>query len=92
MFSEMNILFIENKKKAENDKWLLEILGCEVEIYNNVLEALNFLKSHENFFDVIFIDSEMPKLNGIEFTKKLRKWEKEADVKQTPIIIISANS
>ena len=36
MFSEMQVLLIEDKKKEENfNEKLLEVLGCEVEISNN---------------------------------------------------------
>lgn len=43
----------------------MEALGCEVEIYNDASKALKFIKNNEEHFDVILMDAEMPKMNGI---------------------------
>lgn len=39
--------------------------------YNNPMEALNFIKS-SNSFDLIFIDVDMPYINGVELSRLIR--------------------
>lgn len=58
-------------------------------IANNGMEALKISK--ENNFDCILMDLQMPEMNGIEATKKIRKFEK-ASGKHLPIIAVSAYS
>jgi len=35
-------------------------------------EALSYFKSNQNYYDIIFIDIVMPKMNGIELAEKLK--------------------
>ena len=41
-------------------------------------------------FDIIIMDSLMPKLNGADTCIAIRKWEKESGIKKTPILGFSA--
>ena len=61
----------------------LEKYGLDVEIVSNGLEALN--KTKESKYDIIFMDLQMPIMDGFEATKKIR----ERDI-TTPIIALSA--
>lgn len=47
-------------------------------------EALEVLKS--NWVDLIFLDINMPKMNGMEFMSRLRNDEK---LESTPVIVVS---
>ena len=60
IFSEMQVLIVENKKKEQSCQNLLEILGCEVDIQNNVTKAIKYFKNEKKSFDVILLDAEMP--------------------------------
>ncbi len=43
-------------------------------------------------FDLVFMDIEMPIMDGYEATRKIRQWEKEQDLKATPIIALTAHA
>jgi PAS domain S-box-containing protein len=42
-------------------------------------------------FDVVLMDIQMPRLNGVEATRQIRAWEFEQGRVATPIIALSAN-
>lgn len=52
-------------------------------------EALAFF--NVDTFDVIFMDIQMPNLDGYEATKQIRKKEQELNLSPTPIICLSSN-
>ncbi len=64
---------------------LLQKLGLKVIAVNNGIEALQKIPTEH--FDLIFMDMQMPQMNGYETTKKLRSM----DI-QTPIIAITAHA
>jgi PAS domain S-box-containing protein len=43
-------------------------------------------------YDIVFMDLQMPKLNGFEATQQIRQWEKENHLPETPIIAVSAQT
>ncbi len=65
-------------------KDLLECDNMSCMIANNALHALRILNFHK--FDLIISDIEMPFLNGLEFYKKLRQFDKT-----TEFILTSGN-
>ena len=81
-----NVLLTEDDKV--NQMVVTRILnehGYSVDIANNGLEAVEMCEN--NFYDVILMDIQMPELDGIEATKRIRANEKD---KHTPIIAITA--
>ncbi|MFI4913320.1 MAG: response regulator [Sedimentisphaeraceae bacterium JB056] len=66
-------------------KLMLEKMGLTVFIAGDGLEALE--KVRENSFDLIFMDIQMPRMNGYDATRQIRK----AGI-NTPIISITANA
>ena len=52
-------------------------------------EALMFLEDRANIPDIILLDLNMPKINGIEF---LRIIKKDEDLKHIPTIILTTSS
>lgn len=64
---------------------MLKNMGCQVSVASNGQEAINLVKN--NTYHLIFMDIQMPLLNGYEATKWLRN-----EMKITvPIIGLSAN-
>ena len=41
-------------------------------------------------FDLVFMDCQMPVMNGFEATKQIRQWEKETGARRIPIIALTA--
>ena len=67
----------------------LEGFGCTITPAGNGLEALASVK--ERNFDLIFMDCQMPEMDGFEATKEIRKLQNNTDVR-TPIIALTANA
>lgn len=66
---------------------ILENIGCDVLIAYDGQNALEILK--ENKFDIIFMDINMPVLNGCDATIKFRELENKKG--HTPIVALTAN-
>jgi signal transduction histidine kinase/CheY-like chemotaxis protein len=66
---------------------LLEKMGCRVDIADDGLVAVEMFAKH--FYDLVFMDCQMPKMDGFEATIKIREMETDH---RTPIIALTANS
>jgi signal transduction histidine kinase/ActR/RegA family two-component response regulator len=66
-------------------KLLLQKIGFDVTVVNDGAEAVNEARKHE--FDLVFMDIHMPKMNGYEATRAMRK-----EGIATPIIALTANA
>ncbi|MCL2253624.1 MAG: ATP-binding protein [Lachnospiraceae bacterium] len=92
-FSGKRILMVEdNELNMEIAVDLLEMTGVTVEAAENGLIAVNMVKDHvENYYDLIFMDVQMPIMNGYEATKAIRGLGRR-DTLRLPIIAITANA
>ncbi len=68
---------------------LLENLGCKVTIVNNGKEAVK--AATETRFDIIFMDIQMPEMDGMEATGLIREYEKPLG-QHTPIVAMTAHA
>ncbi len=66
---------------------MLKKMGCTVSLANNGMEAVEKVK--QNPPDFIFMDCEMPKLDGYQATKAIREYEADKD-RNTPIVALTA--
>lgn len=91
-FSGKQFLLVEdNEVNLEIALAILKMTGASITVAHNGLEAVEtFKKSPENFFDIIFMDIKMPKMNGCEATKIIRNLERK-DAVTTPVIAMTAN-
>lgn len=71
-------------------KKTLEDLGMRVSIANNGLEA--FAKHKDGDFNLIFMDIQMPFLDGTEATAEILEYEKATNSKHVPIVALTANA
>ncbi len=69
---------------------ILDNAEMTYEIANNGLEAIEKFKT--NTYDLILMDENMPKLNGIAATKEILRIEKEKNLLHTPIIALTASA
>jgi len=69
---------------------MLEHLGCQVDIVDNGLEAIKAVE--KNKYDLIFIDCQMPVMNGYDATENIRKLEGQTGENRTPIIALTAQA
>ncbi|MEW6996920.1 two-component regulator propeller domain-containing protein [Colwelliaceae bacterium BS250] len=83
------ILLVEDAiTNQEVAKAMLHMYGCEVDIANNGAIALDMVKINQ--YDLIFMDCQMPVMDGFKATKYIRKWQKEQRIKTTPIVALTA--
>lgn len=79
---------------AINQKLILKVLsdyGLKVTLANNGLEAFEQRRNH-NDFDLIFMDIQMPVMDGVEATHEILDYEEDEEVKHIPIIALTANA
>jgi CheY-like chemotaxis protein len=66
------ILFVDDESDMTSlFKRILEFAGFSVDIFNDSANALNNFRPH--FYDLVIIDIVMPKMDGFELLKELRK-------------------
>lgn len=66
---------------------LLEGSGIDIDIAFNGMEVIDMYQSSKEKYELIFMDIQMPILDGYEATQKIRSHDKEI-----PIVALSANA
>ena len=88
---DANVLVAEdNQINQKLIKRTLEDLGLTITLANNGLEA--FEKRKNNDFDMIFMDIQMPVLDGVEATLEILEYEEDYNKPHTPIVALTANA
>jgi signal transduction histidine kinase/CheY-like chemotaxis protein len=90
-FNHINALVAEDN--LINQKLILvtlENFGLEVTLASNGKEALEHRKNE--VYDIIFMDIQMPIMNGMEATKAIIQYEEEENLEHIPIIALTANA
>src|SRR5262245_22958287 len=64
---------------------ILELMGVDVEVAENGKEALELYQKEK--YDLIFMDIQMPEMDGYQTTREIRRAEKDTHV---PIIALTA--
>ncbi len=88
----MKILVAEDNKSNQNVVLaFLRKTGHEVVIVENGKEALDKVTGDEQF-DIVLMDIEMPEMDGLTATEKIRQWEERGKVERTPIVALTAHA
>ncbi|HTN31202.1 MAG TPA: response regulator [Pseudomonas sp.] len=69
---------------------LLNDLGAKVTAVDSGFAALDQVRQHS--FDLIFMDVQMPGMDGLKTTEAIRAWETEQARAQTPIVALTAHA
>ncbi len=93
LFSGIHALVVEdnpiNQKMIQHT---LKNIGITTDCANNGRVGLEmFMKNHQNY-DVVFMDIQMPVMNGVEATKNILAYEQSMELNHTPIIAVTANA
>lgn len=83
------LLAEDNEVNQKVQQRMLKRIGCEVDIAENGKVAVEKLKV--TGFDIIFMDCQMPVMDGIEATKTIRNLE-DSMKKQIPIIALTGHA
>src|SRR5574344_215715 len=86
------LLVEDNEINLEIAKRILEEIGFTVDSAENGAKAVTkFIKSQLNYYRIIFMDIQMPIMNGYEATETIRSLERK-DAKEIPIIAMTADA
>ncbi len=82
-----------NQKLAE---MMLSKAGYKVEVADNGQKAFEKYTDAPDKFNLIFMDIQMPEMDGFEATRKIREWEhnnsKDGQLNKIPIVAMTANA
>ena len=90
---EVNLSILAVDDNATNRKVIEMILaqsGVDLFLCTNGQEALDAYKT--NNFDLILMDLQMPIMDGLTATKKIREFERENHLPHVPLVAVSANA
>jgi signal transduction histidine kinase/CheY-like chemotaxis protein len=91
-FEGKSVLVVEdNKVNQLVIRGMLKKLHVDVTIAENGQVALDYIIKRSQRFDLIFMDCEMPVLDGFSATKRLRDYEASRKIPAIPIVALSAH-
>jgi len=92
LFSNIHALVVEdNPINQKMIKHTLKNLGITSECANNGKEGLDMYMNSSDY-NVVFMDIQMPIMNGVEATKQILEYEATHHLAHTPIIAVTANA
>ncbi len=84
------LLVEDNKLNQRVASKVMDKLGLSVMIAENGKEAIELLQ--KNAFDIIFMDVQMPEMDGIETTKHIRSGDAGEERREIPIVALTAHA
>ncbi len=89
----LSVLLVEdNRVNQMVAKGVLQKLGLHCDIAVNGVDAIEKLKQHEQPYDVLLMDVQMPEMDGYQATKLIRQGEAGSVHQDVIIIAMTANA
>ena len=93
LFSNIHALVVEdnpiNQKMIQHT---LKNIGITTECANNGKEGLDMYMQKAEEYNIIFMDIQMPLMNGVDATKAILAYEQGKQLDHTPIVAVTANA
>ena len=92
-YARKRVLIVEDTEiNMEIMMELLDMAGVQVETACNGREAVQMVAEHpEGYYDLVFMDIQMPVMDGYEATRHIRRMDRN-DAHTIPILAVSANT
>ena len=88
------VLVVEdNPVNREVAQCMLEIMGCQIDLAQNGVEAVE--KAAKHAYDLILMDCQMPEMDGFEATKLIREMKENGETgeqRHATIIALSGDA
>ncbi len=93
LYSDRQVLVAEDNPANQLVlKKLLKKVGIVPVFANNGQEALDYYTAEPSKWHLIFMDCEMPVMDGYTATEEIRAYEQQNNLKQNPIVGLSAHA
>ena len=91
VFDARVLMAEDNYINQEVARGMFEHLGCRLEVVDNGRQAVERVMAER--FDVVFMDCQMPEMDGYEATGEIRRLESlREDARHVPIVALTANA
>ena len=88
---KLRVLLVEdNATNIEVAREYLSELECRVTVAVNGIEAIAAYDRAK--FDIVMMDTQMPELDGLSATRRIRETERVRQLQRVPIIAVTANA
>lgn len=84
------LLVEDNQNNAFLLKTQLDLAGYDVDLAASGADALAHTAAFR--YDIVFMDVEMPGIDGLETTRRMRQAERQRDRSRTPIVALTAHA
>ena len=86
------LLVEDNEINLTIGKNMLKMFGLEVDTAENGLEAIEAIKSENTKYDIIFMDCQMPVMDGYTAASQIKEIKQKENIEVAPIIALTANA
>ncbi len=89
-FSGLVLLVEDNPINQLVASEMLQLLGVEVVCAYDGMEALESMRGRR--FDLVLMDIQMPRMDGLDTTREIRRREQHSSDAATPVVALTANA